>query len=85
VLEKGAGEGVVYRRIKPYIESGDPSGLRFTIINALKDIGYYNTMAKDVSAHHEIAAGIFKSYEIAVEGGNAQRLVPELVSVLSRA
>lgn len=83
VLEKGAGDGVVYRRLKPFIEAGDPSGLRFTIINALKDLGYYNTMAGDVAARHEIAEAIRRTYEVAAESGHAQQLVPELIAVLA--
>lgn len=84
VLEKGAGEGVVYRRLKPFIESGDPSGLRFTLINALKDIGYYRAMAGDAAAHHEIAEAVRRTYESSIASGDAQRLVPELISVLSK-
>jgi 3-hydroxyisobutyrate dehydrogenase len=45
VLKAGAGDGVVFRRMQPFIEARDDSGLHFTIVNAIKDIGYYGRMA----------------------------------------
>lgn len=83
VLEKGAGEGVVYRRLKPFIESGDPSGLRFSIVNALKDLSYYKTMAADAGAYHAIAEAARRAYEVAAEGGHGQEFVPALIAALS--
>lgn len=83
VLEKGAGDGVVYRRLKPFVEAGDPSGLRFTIVNALKDISYYNTMASDIGAYHEIAEAARRTYEVAANSGHGQKLVPELIAALA--
>jgi 3-hydroxyisobutyrate dehydrogenase len=85
VLEKGAGDGVVFKRLKPFIQSGDPSGLRFTIVNALKDLGYYNTMAGDAAAPHEIAEAVRHTYDAATQGGHGQQLVPELVAVLTKS
>lgn len=83
VLEKGAGDGVVFRRFKPYIQSGDASALRFSIANAFKDLGYYTTMAGDLAAHHEIAEAVRRTYESSVAHGHAQRFVPELVALLA--
>lgn len=84
VLEKGAGEGVVYRRLKPFIESGDSSGLRFTIANALKDLTYYNQMAGDTAAYHEIAEAARHTYEVAAKSGHGQELVPALIAALAQ-
>lgn len=83
VLEKGAGDGVVFKRLKPFIQSGDPSGLRFTIVNALKDLGYYNAMADDAAARHEIAEAVRSTYDAATQSGHGQQFVPELVAVLA--
>ena len=85
VLEKGAGDGVVYKRLKPFIESGDPSGLRFTIGNALKDLSYYNQMAGEVRASHLVAEAVRQLYAAAADGGAGGRFVPELVAVLTEA
>ena len=37
VLTKGGGGGVVLERLRPFIESGDASGFRFSVANAHKD------------------------------------------------
>ena len=42
VLEAGGGKSVVLERFRPYLQDGDTSGLRFSLANAAKDIGYFN-------------------------------------------
>ena len=42
VLEAGGGKSVVLERFRPYLQKGDTSGLRFSLANAAKDIGYFN-------------------------------------------
>lgn len=83
VLAAGAGDGVVFRRLKPFIESGDDSGLRFNITNALKDITYYGEMAGSASARREIAEAVRQSYSIARDNGYAEAFVPQLVKALT--
>jgi len=50
VLSKGGGDSVVLERLRPYIEAHDITAFRFSIANALKDIGYYTTMAGEIGA-----------------------------------
>ena len=83
VLTKGGGGGVALERMKPYILSKDPSGLRFFMSNAAKDMGYYTTMAGDSGAARAIAEGVYETYERALREGDPQALVPELVSLLA--
>jgi 3-hydroxyisobutyrate dehydrogenase-like beta-hydroxyacid dehydrogenase len=83
VLSKGGGAGVALERIKPFLLSGDPSNLQFSIANALKDLGYYNTMAIDSGADRHIADAIKRTLEIAVQDGNGQKLVPQLATVIA--
>ncbi|MDB5827480.1 MAG: binding domain of 6-phosphogluconate dehydrogenase family protein 6 [Variovorax sp.] len=83
VLAKGGGGGVALERMKPYILSRDPSGLRFFMSNAAKDMGYYTTMASDSGAARAIAEGVHETYERALREGDPQALVPELVSLLA--
>lgn len=83
ILSKGGGDGVVLNRLRPYIESRDTSGFRFSISNALKDMGYYTTMARDAGASHGTAEAIRKTYESAYEESDAQTTVPELVGILA--
>ncbi|NYT60216.1 NAD(P)-dependent oxidoreductase [Alcaligenaceae bacterium] len=83
VLASGGGGGIALERIKPYLLSEDPSGLRFSIANAAKDLGYYGTMAQEAGAQKEIASSVLGTLQqaLAQRGGNA--LVPELASILN--
>jgi 3-hydroxyisobutyrate dehydrogenase-like beta-hydroxyacid dehydrogenase len=84
VLAQGGGGGVALERLKPYLLAQDPSGLRFFMANAHKDLGYYATMAQDGDSAHAIADGVLATYARAVQDAGAQALVPELVGVLAR-
>jgi 3-hydroxyisobutyrate dehydrogenase len=84
ILAKGAGEGVVLNRFRPYFESGDDSGFRFFISNALKDMGYYTTMAGELGAVHDAAEGIRRTYEHASNESSAQSTVPEMINIFSK-
>jgi 3-hydroxyisobutyrate dehydrogenase-like beta-hydroxyacid dehydrogenase len=83
VLSKGGGAGVALERIKPFLLSGDASNLQFSIANALKDLGYYNTMAMDSGADRNIAEAIKRTLDIAVQDGHGQKLVPQLATVIA--
>jgi 3-hydroxyisobutyrate dehydrogenase len=83
VLAKGGGDGVILGRLRPYIESQDASGFRFFNANALKDMGYYTTMAQEFGAMQGAAEAIRQTYELAVREGGKQSTVPELVTLLS--
>ncbi|WP_208648281.1 NAD(P)-dependent oxidoreductase [Cupriavidus plantarum] len=83
VLAKGGGAGVILERLRPFIERGDGSGFRFTISNALKDMTYYDTMAREIGASHTTSTAIRETYA----GAYVQRAtgtVPELVALLSQ-
>jgi len=82
VLAKGGGGGVALERLRPYLLLQDPSGLRFFMSNALKDMDYYTTMAQDAGAAHGIAQAVLDTFAQAVAEGGPQRLVPELVPLL---
>lgn len=84
VLAKGGGGGVALERLRPYLLQQDPSGLRFFMSNALKDMGYYTTMAQDGAAAHGIAQAVHDIFASAVAEGGPQRLVPELVAILGK-
>jgi 3-hydroxyisobutyrate dehydrogenase len=82
ILAHGGGKGVVLDRLRPFIETGDDSGFRFTIANALKDMGYYNTMADEAGAPATTAQAVRESYAKADAAGLAQMPVPVLVDFL---
>lgn len=81
VLSKGGGDGVVLNRMRPYIESGDDSGFRFSLPNGLKDLTYYHTMAEQAGAYSVMALAAKNTF---AEGANQepQATIPELVRLL---
>jgi 3-hydroxyisobutyrate dehydrogenase-like beta-hydroxyacid dehydrogenase len=83
VLGKGGGAGVALERLKPFLLNADPSNLQFSLSNALKDLGYYTTMAADGGANSLIAQAVQRTLEVAVQDGNGQKFVPQLVSVIA--
>jgi 3-hydroxyisobutyrate dehydrogenase-like beta-hydroxyacid dehydrogenase len=85
VLAKGGGGGMALERLKPYLLAKDTSGLRFSIANASKDMGYYNTMAGDAQAHLAIAAAVLATLQGADAKAASGALLPELVSLLGPA
>lgn len=82
VLAKGGGGGIALDRLKPYLLASDPSGLRFSIANARKDLDYYNAMASDAGASRHIAAAVLETLEGALAKSNPNAFVPELVDLL---
>lgn len=84
ILAAGGGGGVVLERLRPYIESSDSSGFRFSISNALKDMSYYCTMTADQGSHDTVAGAIRNVYSAASQGGLDDAPVPELVGALKK-
>ncbi|WP_148253169.1 NAD(P)-dependent oxidoreductase [Aidingimonas lacisalsi] len=84
VLGNGGGGGVVLERLRPFIKAADPSGFRFSLSNSLKDVGYYNAMAGDVGASHQVAGAIEALYRQVDDQGEGDRLVPELIQLLGK-
>lgn len=84
VLAKGGGGGIALERLKPFVLGQDPSGLRFSLANAQKDLGYYQTMAREAGAHAAVAAAVLATLDEGVSHAPAGAWVPELVRVLSQ-
>lgn len=82
VLAKGGGGGIALERLKPYLLAQDVSGLRFSVANAAKDLGYYQTMAADAGADKAIADAVLGTLQDALTRGGSAAWLPELVSLL---
>ena len=76
--------GIALERIKPFVLAQDPSGLRFSLENAQKDLGYYQTMAQDAGAHGAVAQAVLATLAEGVAHTPAGTWVPELVRVLAQ-
>ena len=81
VLGAGGGGGVVLERLRPYIADNDPSGFKFSVANASKDLGSYHTMTEDLAVEGGIAKAVRNLYE-SVEDQNLP--IPALIGVLER-
>ena len=83
VLAKGGGGGIALERLKPFLLARDVSGLRFSVANAAKDLGYYNAMAAEAGAEHAVAAAVLGTLERALSRAGDKALIPELVEILA--
>lgn len=84
ILAKGGGAGAALDRLRPFIESGDDSGLRFSLSNAQKDLGYYTTMADETGAAHGAADAIEQLFKHGAQNTPPQTTLPHLVSLLAK-
>lgn len=69
--------------VKGYAVDGDPTKLEFAIKNARKDIGYYAQMAEDMGAPSKMVAGALNALSTAVDDGEGERMVSEMVDVFA--
>ena len=79
VLGAGGGGGVVLERLRPYIVNNDPSGFKFTVANATKDLGYYHTMTNELGVERGVAEAVHALYRSIDDSTSA---VPEVIGVL---
>jgi len=84
ILAKGGGASVALDRLAPFITDGDREGLPFFVSNGRKDIEYYRTMSEQAGAQKTIADGIYAALTDAVESGNGQAYLPELVRIFRK-
>ncbi|KAB2902977.1 MAG: NAD(P)-dependent oxidoreductase [Burkholderiaceae bacterium] len=85
VLAKGGGGGAALERLRPYITARDTSGIRFSISNAHKDLGYYTTMAEEIGAARLVASATLATLANGLAASTQQALLPEMVSLLANA
>lgn len=83
VLGKGGGGGAALERVRPYLMSRDVSGLRFSVANACKDLGYYNTMATEAGSDTAVAAAVQATLDRANREA-PQALMPELSDIMAK-
>jgi 3-hydroxyisobutyrate dehydrogenase-like beta-hydroxyacid dehydrogenase len=83
VLEKGGGWGAALERLKPFLLRGDSTGLRFSLGNTLKDLGYYGNMARETGSHDTVAIALHATLAQACQQRDPQTLLPEIVAYLS--
>ncbi len=69
--------------IKANAVDKDPMALAFTIVNGLKDLGYYSSMADDFKVPSFIAPATKNALGIAKSTGWGDKMVPEMVDFIA--
>lgn len=82
VLENGAGAGAILQRFKPYLADKTPDGFAFAIANGAKDMGYYSSMAEEISAPGGVAGSVQATYDALVASGDGAKYIPEMIDRL---
>lgn len=83
VLAAGPNHSGMMDFIKAYGVDGNAKMLAFAIKNARKDVGYYARMAEDLGTPSVIAAAPLGALDKAVDEGQGERMVPEMVDVFA--
>jgi 3-hydroxyisobutyrate dehydrogenase-like beta-hydroxyacid dehydrogenase len=78
VLANGGGGGVALERMRPYLLDADPSGLRFSIANAAKDLRYYGEMAESAHAPRDVAESVLRVLDRATSTLGGDAFMPQL-------
>lgn len=81
ILSSGPSHSMMMDFVKNYAVDGNPN-MGFSIGNAGKDLGYYNTMAKDLGARTWIAGATSEALSGAKEDGFGDNMVPEVLDYL---
>jgi 3-hydroxyisobutyrate dehydrogenase-like beta-hydroxyacid dehydrogenase len=84
VLAEGGGGGIALERLRSMLLNRDPSGLKFSLMNAKKDIDYYNQMATEATGvSKSIAEGVKATLDKAAKKATPETLTPELITLLA--
>lgn len=73
-----------FDRIVPFILSGDDSGQRFALRNAVKDMWSYSQLAARVQVSGVVAEAVRQTYVLATNLGYGEKFVPHLFDALGQ-
>ena len=84
VVRTGGANSTVFDRLRPHILEGDDSGFRFSVANAVKDVGYYLAMAEAAGAVVSCAGAISRFYDGAARNwtGAGEPGVPQVFDMM---
>jgi len=86
IISKGGGNSGIFQMIVPdFVETGSCEGMKFSIANATKDLGYFNRMAGSVSLEAPMGAAVHQRLVAAGELGFEEGLVGHLVAAALKA
>ena len=84
VTAGGANSGIFQLIVLPVLKEGDYSGLKFSLANAAKDLGYYSRMAETASLTIKLGKAVHNALVEGMESGFADGYVGDLIRTQSK-
>ncbi len=84
VISQGAAASGVLEKMLPKALEGDLTGHKFSIANALKDVGYYRNLADELGHAGTVSDALHQTYRLADNLGFGGRLMASLFEVQER-
>lgn len=86
IISKGGGNSGIFQMIVPgVLKGGDYDGMKFSIANATKDLGYYRRMSAAAGLAAPMGAAVHERLVEAGQAGFADELVGHLVAASLKA
>lgn len=79
VIASGGANSTAFQRLRPYVLEGNDQLLRFSLVNAHKDMHYYARMTGQALAVSLIGEAVHNSYTVAANLGLHSQFVPHLL------
>jgi 3-hydroxyisobutyrate dehydrogenase-like beta-hydroxyacid dehydrogenase len=73
-----------FQNFSKYPVSGDPTGHKFTIANAFKDLGYYQRLATRHRAATLMSDGALQTLKLGLNMGLGESFVPQMLDIVRR-
>jgi 3-hydroxyisobutyrate dehydrogenase-like beta-hydroxyacid dehydrogenase len=83
VLATGGGDSVVLKRLMPFLDSGEPGSMLFSLANASKDLRYFTHMAEDLQVGAFVGEAVHQTFLTAANVGGGEKMIPELLNILA--
>ena len=78
IVSAGPLNSGIYQNVMRWVLEKDPEAHKFTLVNARKDIRYYNRLAESVESSAIVGSAARQLYEIANNLGYGDRYIPTL-------
>jgi 3-hydroxyisobutyrate dehydrogenase-like beta-hydroxyacid dehydrogenase len=86
VVGGGAANSGIFQMIVPKIlDQNDYSGLKFSLVNAAKDLRYYNRMASEVPLSANMGPAVLNALVQAINTGFSSGMVGDMVAAQCKA
>jgi 3-hydroxyisobutyrate dehydrogenase-like beta-hydroxyacid dehydrogenase len=81
----GANSGIFQMLVPKILEQNDYTGLKFSLVNAAKDLRYYNRMTSDIPLSGNMGPAVLNSLVQAINTGFEAGMVGDMVASQCKA